>query len=107
MEPFTYPVDEAIMRRILEAVSKLRNMYQQPGQTYDDFIMAYDALETELSVRLPELYRVCDVLIRLLPELRWQVVSHGIPSTREDLDAAARRADGLAEDFGFMRSMAS
>ncbi|KAJ0346881.1 hypothetical protein KNSL1_007004 [Colletotrichum chrysophilum] len=105
MEPLTNPADEAVMRRLLETVSKLRSMTQERDQSYDEFIAAYDALEARLPVRLPELYRVCDVLTRLVPELQWQIVAAGIPATREDLDVAARRAWDVVDEMGFLKGM--
>ncbi|KAF6797589.1 hypothetical protein CSOJ01_12907 [Colletotrichum sojae] len=103
MEPLTNPADEAVMRRLLETVTKLRGLRRRPDQGFDEFIRVYDALEAELPVRLPELYRVCDVLVRLAPEVQWQIVALGIPATREDLDAAARRAQELVGEMKFMK----
>ncbi|KAF6812958.1 hypothetical protein CMUS01_12945 [Colletotrichum musicola] len=105
MEPLTNPADEAIMRRLLETVTKLRGLRQQPGQGFDEFISAYDALEAELPVRLLELYRVCDVLVRLAPQVQWQIVALEIPATRQDLDVAARRAQELVGEMEFMKGL--
>jgi hypothetical protein len=86
-------VDDAT--RSLEAVSKLRRLQQRDDQSFNQFLDQYELVENELPYDLPALFRVCSLLDALKPSLRTQIVSMGIPEGRQELLAAARRAEVL------------
>jgi hypothetical protein len=81
--------------RAFNAVKQLSRMHQREGQTFNNFLDAYEAVESELSYELPAIHRVCCLLNALRPELERQIISSGIPVDRQALVSAARRAEYL------------
>lgn len=83
--------------RSYNAVTKLRSTYQREDQSFDQFLDAYEAIESELSFEVPDICRVCWLLSALKPDMRKQVLSMGIPGDYLALHAAARRAESLIQ----------
>lgn len=81
--------------RAFNAVKQLSRMHQREGQSFNNFLDAYEAVESELSYELPAIHRVCCLLNALRPELERQIISSGIPVDRQALVSAARRAEYL------------
>ncbi|RFU25017.1 hypothetical protein B7463_g11322, partial [Scytalidium lignicola] len=86
--------------RTFEAVTKLHHLEQKPDQKFNSFLDNYENIESELPKHLPEGYRMCSLLDKLRPELRKQIVSQGIPTTRTKLISATRRAETLIATQG-------
>ncbi|KAF6794600.1 hypothetical protein CMUS01_15998, partial [Colletotrichum musicola] len=79
--------------RAFSALVELDEKRQKSGQTYQQFIDQYEAIEAECPDRQPERTRVVNVVSRLLPELRKAVMAHGLPASRQELDNMAKRAE--------------
>ncbi|KAF6835535.1 hypothetical protein CPLU01_04211 [Colletotrichum plurivorum] len=79
--------------RAYSALIELNEKRQKPGQSYQQFIDQYEAIEAECPDRQPERTRVINVVSRLLPELQNKVMANGLPASREELDNVAKRAE--------------
>lgn len=84
--------------RSLEAVGRLRRLNQKEDQTFTQFLDVYEEVESELAYEVPEKYRVCSMIDALRPDLRRQIVSMGIPGSRQELITSARRAESLLKN---------
>jgi hypothetical protein len=81
--------------RCLETVSKLRRINQREDQSFTQFLDAYEEIESELSLELAPKFRACSVIDALRPDLKKQILSTGIPTTRAELVTAGRRGESL------------
>jgi len=81
--------------RTFNAVKQLYRFRQREGQTFNQFLDAYEAIVNELSCELPAILQVCTMLAALRPELQRQITSAGVPADRQALISAARRAEAL------------
>lgn len=81
--------------RSLEVVAKLQRLQQREDQPFRQFQELYETLENQLGYELPMVYRVCSFLVALKHDLRKQIISMGIPGTRQELNITAYRAESL------------
>lgn len=81
--------------RCLEATAKLARLEQRPRQKFRHFLDIYEAIEGELPEPLPETFRICTFIQKLVPPMKKQILSHGLPATWQALTHTGTIAETL------------
>ena len=82
----------------LDTIKRLYHYYQKDDQIFNQFLDIYEAIENELSFEVLVMMQLCLIISTMKPELKYQVISIGMPEDCKALVSARRRAESLLRD---------